>query len=93
MGAMGLDLTMGSPLELIYNTQLDVMRDVDTAKDNMEEEVLGLEREKVNYTASAAAKDAEARYAASAGTIGVIGSAAQGIGKLIQPGGAWANIV
>lgn len=92
MGASHLDLTTGSPLDLVYNTQVEFMRDKDTAARNTEEELLDLRREKVNYTASAEGSRAAASNYRTAGTINAIASGANSFAQLMKPGGAWANI-
>lgn len=91
--ANNLDLTFGSPLDAIYNTQIDFLRDTDTLRHNLRGELLDLRREKVNFTASAAAARKEASNARSAGVLSVVGGIAEGIGVLTQPGGAWADII
>lgn len=92
MGAQHLDLSVGSPLDLVYNTQVEFMKDRDTAARNTRKELLDLEREKVNYTATANAQSRAASNYRTAGTIGAISAGANAIGQLIRPGGAWANI-
>ena len=93
MGANNLDLTFGSPLDLIYSTQIDAMRDAETAKQNTANEILDLERERVNYTSQAANATATSKYAKSAGTISALSGAASDAARLVAPGGAWASIV
>lgn len=92
MAANNLDLNFGSPLDVIYNTQIAFMRDMDTAGRNTKNEIRDLERERINYTARAKSSKDAAGYAKTAGTISALSGAASGVGNLIAPGGAWADI-
>lgn len=92
MAAGNLDLTMGTPLDILYSTQIDMFKDLDTAQRNTNRELTDLERAKVNYNLSSSAASAAARGYKTAGTLSAIGNAANAYATLTSPGGAWANI-
>lgn len=85
-GAAYLDLSWGSPLDAIYQTSDNIMRDLETSARNTQNEITDLERQKVNYTAQADASKREAKYASQAGRIKTLADAATGAADLYQ---AW----
>lgn len=92
-GSGKLDLSFGSPLDTIYNTIMDFQRERATAERNTGNEILDLERERVNYTARAQGSAAAASAQRSAWGVTALGQIANNIGTGIQPGGAYASLI
>ncbi len=88
MGAASnyLDTTFGSPLDAIFMTTDNIRRDMETSRRNTQGEVMDLERQKLNFTAQAAASTREAKYAKQAGNIKTIGDALTGASDIYK---AW----
>ena len=93
MAASGIDLSVGTPIDILYSTQIDMFRDIDTADRNTKRELLNLERAKSNYNLSARGAAAAAGSYRTAGTLSAIGAAANSYATLTGPNGAWANII
>lgn len=87
-GANYLDTKFGSPLDAIYMTSDNMRRDLETAKRNTQSEITDLQRQKVNYTAQAAASTREGKYAGQAGAIKTIADAASSAADIYK---VWIN--
>lgn len=82
MGAANLDLSFGTPLDLIYETTTQFMRDAEQVGRNTMNEVRDLEREKLNFGSEAASSRIAARSVNRAGTISALGSTLSGASRL-----------
>jgi hypothetical protein len=87
-GSAYLDLSFGSPLDAIYMSTDNMRRDMESLKRNTQGEVTDLQRQKVNYTAQAAASNRTAKNARTAGTIRSIADAASGAAGIYK---AWID--
>lgn len=85
-GANYLDTGFGSPLDAIFMTTDNIMRDFETSKRNTQGEITDLERQKLNFNAQAAASRRESANARTAGNIRTIADAASGAADLYK---AW----
>ncbi|WP_445505061.1 virion core protein, T7 gp14 family [Microvirga sp. G4-2] len=80
MAANGLDLTSGSPLDILADTAQMGELDALTIRNNAEREAKGHQAQGMNFRAEAELNRASAKSAKTAGMIGAVGSVVSGIG-------------
>lgn len=89
MSASNLDITSGSPLEVLGDTAQLGELDALTIRANARREALGHQTQMMNFEAQGQAAGMKASAAKAAGTIGALGTVASGIGSVA---GQWYNI-
>jgi hypothetical protein len=82
MSANNLDITSGSPLDILGDTAQLGQWDARTTENAYEREARGHETQSMNFSAEAELSRMNARASKSAGTIGAIGTLASGIGSV-----------
>lgn len=80
MAANGLDVTSGSPLDILADTGQMGELDALTIRNNSEREALGYQAQGMNFKAEANLDRMRGSAAKTAGTIGAVGSVVSGIG-------------
>lgn len=78
MAAAGLDLTFGSPLDILTDTAVGIEMDALRTRRNAAVEAEDYDRQAWGYRAQAGLDQAEARNARAAGRIGAVGSILSG---------------
>jgi flagellar motor component MotA len=84
MGAAGLDLTGGSPLDILGDTAQLGRLDAMTISNNFEREALGHEAQRSNFSAEAELATMKGKSAKTASLFGAAGTIAGGIGSVAQ---------
>lgn len=82
MSANNLDITSGSPLDVLGDTAQLGNWDALTTRNAFEREARGHETQAMNFTAESELSLASARNAKTAGAIGAFGTLASGIGSV-----------
>lgn len=82
MAANGLDVTSGSPLDILTDTAQMGALDTQTIRNNAEREGLGYEAQGMNFRAEAGLNRMQAKSAKQAGMIGAFGSVVSGVGQV-----------
>jgi len=88
ISANNLDVTSGSPLDVLGDTAQIGEWDARTIRGNFEREALGHETQVMNFNAEAGLNEMKARSARSAGMIAAAGSIAGGLGTVADK---WYN--
>lgn len=89
MAANNLDVTSGSPLDVLGDTATLGELDALTIRANARREALGHQAQAMNFEAQGQAAGLKASAAKTAGTIGALGTIAGGIGTVA---GQWYNM-
>lgn len=84
MGAAGLDLSHGSPLDVLIDTHMGIELDAARARRNAQLEADDFETQAWNHRAQAGMHRAEGRNARTAGMIGAAGTVLGGAGNVRQ---------
>lgn len=79
-----VDVSYGSPLDLVYETQRLAIEDATAQRRNTQNEVRDLERQKLNYNSAASGASAAADNYGAAGNIAAIGSILGGAGQIAR---------
>lgn len=82
MAANGVDITSGSPLDILADTGQLGELDALTVRNNYEREAIGYLSNEMNFKAESALSEHRARTSRTAGTIGAIGTLAGGFGSV-----------
>lgn len=80
MAANGLDVTSGSPLDILGDTAQMGELDALTIRGNAKRESLGYESQSTNFKAEAGLNKMQGQSAKTAGTIGAFGTVVSGLG-------------
>jgi len=88
MGAANLDMTSGSPLDILGDTAQMGALDVLTIRNTYEREARGHEAQRMNFSAESELASFSARNARTAGTIGAFTTIAGSLGNAAS---GWAN--
>ena len=82
MAANGVDITSGSPLNILADTSQMGALDTKTIRNNAQREALGYESQGMNFKAEAGLNRMQAKSAKTAGMIGAVGSVVSGFGQV-----------
>lgn len=83
-GASGIDLSYGSPLDMVYETMALVNEDLDTSTRNTLSELDDLKQEKRNFEAQAEGASAAGANYRAAGNINAAGTVLGGLSSVAQ---------
>lgn len=83
-GANNLDLSFGSPLDMIYNTAQLMGEDLETTERNTASEVADLTQRQKNYLSGAQGQDKAAKNYVKAGNLAAFGSLLSGGAQIGQ---------
>ena len=78
MGATGIDMTFGSPLDMILGTAQEIEMDAFRSRQNTGREIQDLEQTRANQLADAGALGSAAKNYRTAGVFNALGTAASG---------------
>lgn len=84
IAANGIELTSGSPVDVLADTATFGELDRQTVLNNSEREARGYEAQKLNFTSSAGLNRMKADNASAAGSLGALSSLVNGAGSALR---------